>query len=362
MPSAELEEPATSPVELEEPSTSPVTLRTLLSSDACLVIIDHLDNLADLAALWLCPLPVRPEVLQDAVSCRATKLLALAPLWVAADLFEQSALWPVAVAACDWLPRPFFATLRAPKQCKVTGHGGCSHGLCQKQETPKAGVLDLLVLLSTEESCSSLALEVHAWLCGALGRNDDAMRAWRDAAAAGSPRAQFDVGIRRYQSEGSASTLYHDPDAPLPAAPSSREDPSAICSAAALLRLASKNPTLPSLGLEGYVIEARSLMVLGMMTLDGDGIPQDDAKAFECFEGACRAVHKGRAYVEVHCHRSDKECTPLPAITTGPTGRPIVGEAAYAVKLLSVLNDVEDDAEEAMNAMDRFTFFANGRP
>ena len=189
---------------LSEPLEEQTTFHTILCSDVCSVIADHMVDLADLAALWCCTLPAEvPAALHSAVIARATQIVSeQAPLWIAASSFEKTACWPITVAACDWIPRRFFAELRAPAFCRVTGFGRCSHGLCQKQETPKPGVMELLECLASAGSAKEpapdiawLSVECIAWLCGALGRKEQALRAWTRAAAAGSPRAQFDVGI-----------------------------------------------------------------------------------------------------------------------------------------------------------------------
>ena len=106
-------------------------------------------------------------------------------------------------------------------------------------------------------------------------------------------------------------------------------------------------------------------MTLGMMHLDGDGAAQDDAAAFECFEGVGRARRAAQAWLappERDGRARARECTPLPMITTSAREQPMPGEAAYALRLMEVLTTVEEDAREAMASMDRFTFFANGRP
>ena len=284
-------------------------------------------------------------------------------------------MWPITVAACHWHPRPFFAALRAPAFCKLVGSGTCSHGLCQKQESPKAGVLELLELLArSNETSGTLALEGIAWLCGALGRTDEARRAWSRAAAAGSARAQFDLGMRLYARDGSASTLYDDPNrasfspgAP-PAHPPGALPPSSP-SADALLRGALKTAEEQSglLGLEGPVICARAQLVLGMMALDGDGATQDDEAAFACFERVATTARETRQGLRMTlgdrhiARRHPAQCTPLPTVTTVPGDDPLPGEAAYAVKLMGALRTAEEDAEETMKSMDRFTFYANGR-
>ena len=217
-------------------------------------------------------------------------------------------------------PRKFFADLRAPAFCRVAGRRCCAHGLCQKQEQPKAGVVEVLEWLALDASygccccgdddapCSGgvsacgassaselsplplcvLSLECLAWLYGALGQRDAALAAWGRAASAGSARAQLDVGVRSY-GEGTASPVYTTPSTqrfsdsgggaaavelpscsvvpdPPPALP-----PAGAGGAEALLRAAASNPSLRGLGLEGHVIRARAQLYLGMMSLDGDG-------------------------------------------------------------------------------------------
>lgn len=375
-------------VSIEDPTvavdeTMTTTFSTILANDVCAIIVENLHCFADLAALWKCSAAgcAAPAALHEAVLVAAARALTQqAPMWTAANTFEAEALWPITVAACDWRPRAFFAALRAPAFCRVTGSGRCAHGLCQKQETPKAGVLDLLHILASPTAAPFApqrdptvvwtAWEGIAWLCGALGRNQEALHAWARAAAAGSARAQLDVGIATYKGAGSASTLYNDPNAPpqAPPAATTAPAPAPAPSAASLLRAASRNKSLPALGLEGHTIKAKALMTLGMMHLDGDGAPQDDATAFECFEGvgrARRAVPQrflGRRRGDA-ADAGPRECCPLPTIYGGDSGQALLpGEAAYALKLVAAMQTVQEDAAEVMESMDRFTFYANGRP
>lgn len=343
--------------ELDAAENTKPTLHTLVSCDVARVIAHHLDYLNDVASLWLCLLPFKPKALHEAVIDRAAAIvMSHAPLWCAASDFEEAACWPVTVAACNWRPRHFFAELRMPPTCKVAGSGRCSHGLCQKQELPKVGVLELLeevVLMLTPSTACATALETIAWVNGCLGRNDDAMQAWERACRAGSARAQLDLGLRSYRSTGSASTVYHNPDLPPPAPePDVASEAAKVSSAQSRLRAASKNPTLESLGLEGQVIKARALMVLGMMALDGDGSEQDDAAALDCLEGAMRAVRAGsKLHFSLGVHEPADDngfgCQPSPD---------------YARNLGQRLQEVEEDARESMQSIDRFKFFANGRP
>jgi hypothetical protein len=213
------------------PPAPPPTLRTLLSGDTCGLVARHL-GLAELAAITVVLLPARPRELFEAIELFAARCLPDAPLWCAAESFSTAAIWSVRVAACDWHPRVFFGGLRAPAYCRVAGSGLCAHGLCQKQELPKQGVLELLEWLARDSppllkppssdvasaaaagasgcrpkassdaaatagpSTRVLSLECLAWLHGALGRRDTALGAWARAARAGSARAQLDVGVR----------------------------------------------------------------------------------------------------------------------------------------------------------------------
>ena len=358
---------ATSPLDPAPPPPPPTTFEDLLCCDVISCVVGHLHSLADIAAVWRCCTPEAPAALHEAALARAGSVAAgAAPLWSAHSSFAECALWPLSVPACDWHPRPFFAALRAPAYCRVAGSGACSHGLCQKQETPKPGVLELLeavvassspaetgALAAAVDTTATAALECIAFLCGALGRNDAARRAWSHAAAADSPRAQLDLGISKY-TRGRAGERTGDGDEP-------------PRSASSLLLAASRSARLPGLGLEGLAIKARALVTLGMMHLDGDGAEQDDAAAVECFQGVVSAHREAKAAlagVQRRGVRSRKECTPLPTVRlTRPAPElPLQGEAACAVMLLGALRTAEEDAREVLETMDRFTFFANGRP
>lgn len=241
-------------LEAANPEPASPTLRTLLSGDTCDLVVLHL-GLADLAALTIVLLPAHPRELSEAIEAHAARCLALAPLCCVAESFATAAIWPVSVAACNWHPREFFGNLRAPAYCRVAGSGTCSHGLCQKQEQPKQGVVEVLEWLArdapplleatadapaaaTGPSTRVLSLECLAWLHGALGRGEAALEAWARAARAGSARALLDLGVRSY-GEGTASVVYTMPSTP---AGCKRRPP--------CLRTAARRPTAPSGGPE----------------------------------------------------------------------------------------------------------------
>ena len=368
---------ATPPPQPEPPSAlEQPTLATILSSDACVFVVQHCATLADLAALYHSILPRQPAVLMHAVDIRATVLIRSAPLCSAATNFSEEALWPVTIAAANWHPHPFFAALRAPACCRVAGSGTCSHGLCQKQETPMPGVFELLErAVACDERAgpqgdaegprtSVLAIECIARLNGALGRNEQALREWERAATAGSARAQLDVGIRRY-STGTASTVYEAPGA----APSrsSAAGTSGAASAVSLLRSAADSADLPALGLEGTVLRARALMLLGMMSLDGDGVAQDDGAAFEFFERVLRTVRAGKKLVAAAANEEQPPEEEHGADAASDQSLDESQRAAFwnrsrVPSLSQALLQAGADAQESMESMDRFMFFANGRP
>ena len=356
---------------------------SLLTGDAALIIVGHLYQLADVAALSCVLLP-RPEILMQAAEQRAALIIRWsAPLVSAASNFTEEALWPISVSAANWRPHRFFCELREPPVCKVAGRGTCAHGLCQKQETPKAGVLELLEQIARtgieaevgatsssrardkadeamEPPSSVLALECLARLLGALGRNERALAEWARAAKAGSARAQLDAGVRAY-SVGTPSTVYDDPDTTIvsPSAPDAGPR-----SAAPLLRAAVANRSLGALGLEGSVIQARALMLLGMMALDGDGVEQDDDAAFELFERVQRTVRVGKKAIADEDSAdagadADADANAAHAFWAPRSGEDRrSGHAALAQALLQAGLDAKESAE----SMDRFMYFANGRP
>ena len=329
------------------------TIDTVLGCDVAHIICVYLTSIEDLASLlqfWsatttaLCD----NDPLHTAVRARTLSLVvSRAPLWSAASDFET-------VACCNG-SRPFFAAL-----CMSVS------GSCQQAASPKPGVLNLLrALLATTPAsdapipATAVVLEAIAWLHGHCGKTSAALRAWARAARAGSARAQLDLGLHKYRATGSASTVTDpDPD------PNSSRDPQSLTanareSAESWLLAASRNPGLASLGLEGHVIRARSMMTLGAMALDGDGSEQDDAAAAECLESALRSVRRGS---NVHLSL----VALLPASTTSSASKSgsaadtlLAEDAQYIEELGAVLHEVEEDAREAMAAMGRF-IYANG--
>ena len=350
-------------------TATPPTLLHILSGDTCFLIVSHIHTLSDLAAVWSCLLPSLPRALREAVKLRAQALIKAAPLWLTED-FVLGAIWPVTVAACDWHPRPFFASLRAPAVCRVTGSDLCSHGLCQKQESPKEGVLELLELMAAGQTppCAPLALECLAWACGALGRQEAAMRAWRRAAVAGSPRAQLDLSVREYRQRTSTYSAEARPLAakPLPpaspASPAERPAAQTGGSAGALLRAVVVNRALKSLGVEGHTIQARALLHLGLMALDGDGTDQDDAAALEHLERALRVAKAGEAMVALDPSARSQSRSRVVALDPSVLPCRDPSEHEYARRLCEQLCEVARDAQEILKSMDRFSYFANGRP
>ena len=315
----------------------PPTLVSLLSGDECELIAWRLD-LASAAALAQALLPRRPTRLYESFLTRAEDLGRIAPLCLAASDFEEEALWPASVSAAKWRPREWFGQLREEAVCRVAGSGTCSHGLCQKRETPKAGVLELLEWLSTRESrldgsVRAVCLECIAWLSGAVGRNDAARAAWARAAATGSARAQLDIGARSYRCTGTAATVYYAADS---ARPTSTEP---VRRAEALLRAAASNPGLASLsGLEGHTVRARAAMLLGMMALDGDGSTQDDAAAQGYLERALLAARAGLA-----CRTELEE------------GAASQWHLGASVALADACMQLEEDAVDTLQSMDLST-------
>ena len=341
---------------------TPPTLLHILSGDTCFLIVSHIHTLSDLAATWSCMLPSLPRALREAVNLRAQALIEAAPLCLTDD-FVQDAIWPVTVAACYWHPRPFFASLRAPAVCRVTGSGICSHGLCQKQESPKEGVLELLELMAAGQTppCAPLALECLAWACGALGRKEAAMRAWRRAAFAGSPRAQLDLSVREYRQRTSTYSTEARPIAakPLPpASPAERPAAQTAGTAEALLHAVVVNPALESLGVEGHTILARAFLHLGLMALDGDGTDHNDAAALEHLERALRAAKAGEAQVALD--PSTRSQSRSRVVALDPSVLPCRGpiEHEHARRLCEQLCEVARDAQEILESMGRFSYFA----
>ena len=360
--------------EYGESAPPPPTLCSILSSDdLCPLVVEHLD-LGGLAAIQRC---MRPRhALRNAAVTQAARIVAAAPLHCASGDFAEEALWPIDVAAADWHPRPFFAELRAPAYCRVVGSGRCSHGLCQKQETAREGVLELLeevgataaalaavtharrghapecVAAGSRQQAAGLhflALECVAWLLGALGRRDGAMHAWGRAAAAGSVRAQVDIALRTYR-RGTASTVYYasgagaEPTESRAAAMLERALDSPCLGGPRALSLFTQLPSpppRPTLGVEGYLIRARALLHMGMMALDGDGVQQSDDVAANKF---LEAVAQGAAMHYEQCHDQYDDATVTPP------------------SVQSALDQVGEEARECLRSMDRFTYFANGRP
>lgn len=286
-----------------------IDLLTLLSGDLGSLIIDHLDDLGDLAALELWLAPRQPsELLRLAIDRCATRIVAGAPLHLACERFEKQ-LWPPTVAAADWHPRSFFADMRAPAFCRVAG-GKCFHGLCQKQERARAGVHALLERLALpSSSVASRALECLAWLDGALGKNEEARRTWWRAAAAGSARARLDIGLRLYRSGKTPSTVYYS-SSPEPRQSATRfvceEAPTSLVAASMLASTADDDVVDETAAaadasrraaeqLEILLVGAKAMLYLGMMSLDGDGADQSDKAATRYLAEARRYVRRGEA-------------------------------------------------------------------
>ena len=335
------------------PTPPPPTLVSLFSGDECELIAWRLD-LASAAALAQALLPRQPTRLYQSFLTRAKGLERIAPLCSAASDFEEAALWPVSVSAADWRPREWFGQLREEAICRVAGSGTCSHGLCQKRETPKAGVLAMLEWLSTREttldgSVRAVCLECIAWLSGAVGRNDAARAAWSRAAAAGSARAQLDIGARSYRCTGTAATVYYAVDSARPPATSAAAAVP-VRRAEALLRAAASNPSLASLsGLEGHTVRARAAMLLGMMALDGDGSTQDDAAAQGYFERALLAARAGLACRNELPRGSEVASWASYSLHLAEWAN------SYSVALADACTQVAEDAVDTLQSMDLAT-------
>ena len=302
---------------------TPPTLLHILSGDTCFLIVSHIHTLSDLAATWSCMLPSLPRALREAVNLRAQALIEAAPLCLTDD-FVQDAIWPVTVAACYWHPRPFFASLRAPAVCRVTGSGICSHGLCQKQESPKEGVLELLELMAAGQT-------------------------------------QLDLSVREYRQRTSTYSTEARPIAakPLPpASPAERPAAQTAGTAEALLHAVVVNPALESLGVEGHTILARAFLHLGLMALDGDGTDQNDAAALEHLERALRAAKAGEAQVALD--PSTRSHSRSRVVALDPSVLPCRGpiEHEHARRLCEQLCEVARDAQEILESMGRFSYFA----
>ena len=191
------------------------------------------------------------------------------------------------------------------------------------------------------------------------------MRAWRRAAVAGSPRAQLDLSVREYRQRTSTYSAEARPLAAKPIPPASpAERPAAQTggSAEALLRAVVVNPALKSLGVEGHTIQARALLHLGLMALDGDGTDQDDAAALEHLERALRVAKAGEAMVALDPPARSQSRSRVVALDPSVLPCRDPSEHEYARRLCEQLREVARDAQEILESMDRFSYFANGRP
>ena len=90
------------------------------------------------------------------------------------------------------------------------------------------------------------------------------------------------------------------------------------------------------------------VLTAAWMALDGDGSEQDDAAAWELLKEAKLAARAGRVALNVLMDTGWAPCAAAAWVESAGA------EAALAA--------VEEDADEAMRGMDRFTYFANGRP
>ena len=100
-------------------------------------------------------------------------------------------------------------------------------------------------------------------------------------------------------------------------------------------------------------------MTLGVMALDGDGSAQDDSAATDYLEGALRSVRAGS---KAHFSLGAPLLTSTPSQAGNAADELLAADALYVQELGAVLQQVEEDARESMQAMGRFMFFANGRP
>ncbi|KAL3932622.1 MAG: hypothetical protein SGPRY_000627 [Prymnesium sp.] len=196
----------------------PPSLALLLSlADLAELILSHLHDLADLAAVGSACLPVG-SALRELILLRACQLLASPAMrsgWDARFDFLRDVCGVKCSSASRQPITPGVASLLAKPECKVTGARTCRHGLCQKQDVARPGVVSLLDRLVEIEdsdvansrskggSVSVLALECAARLHGALGRTECALRYWNHAACKGSPRALLDMGKRYYRTSDS---------------------------------------------------------------------------------------------------------------------------------------------------------------
>jgi len=107
------------------------------------------------------------------------------------------------------------------------------------------------------------------------------------------------------------------------------------------------------MGLEGTVIRARALMILGMMSLDGDGVDEDEAAAFGFFERVQQVVAAGKVLIDQGSQADANAADEAHSFWVKRTGSNSLSQA---------LLQAGNDAKECMESMDRFMYFANGRP
>lgn len=89
-----------------------------------------------------------------------------------------------------------------------------------------------------------------------------------------------------------------------------------------------------------------------MMSLDGDGAPQDDDEAARQFGASLRNAQEGLRLVEV---QEDGGAEAREALAMQADRGPLQGARAC-------LEAMAQDAIEVLESMDRFKYFANGRP
>ena len=93
---------------------------------------------------------------------------------------------------------------------------------------------------------------------------------------------------------------------------------------------------------------AQAQLYLGFMHLDGDGASQSDDAAARHFEDAWRTADEGLRAME----RRRACCVGL-----------LPHDEAHGHQVVwDVLRDVQTEAGDALESIERFTFFANGRP
>ena len=107
--------------------------------------------------------------------------------------------------------------------------------------------------------------------------------------------------------------------------------------------------------LEGLQTRAQARLCIGFMHLDGDGVAQSDELAAEHFEAALQIAADGAEEARWAEGEADSD-------DCAPTRIKRMHDEECVRLARELFRDVQREAREALESIERFTFWANGRP